>query len=53
MASKNKTIRMCPIKETHVYHYVCIEKCKWFEHKKCPIQSEVEGYEADCKWSSG
>jgi len=34
--------RICPLKETNVYYWVCLDECTWFKNKRCPIQKDIE-----------
>ena len=39
---KDKTLILCPIKETNVYRYVCLEECTWNRDRKCPDITYVD-----------
>ena len=34
--SKGQKSILCPVKETQVYPWVCVEKCDYYERGKCP-----------------
>ena len=37
---KSKTLVLCPLKETKVYRWVCLEECTWYRDNKCPLMTE-------------
>jgi len=37
---KVKTLVLCPLKETKVYRWVCLEECTWYRDNKCPLMTE-------------
>jgi len=36
----DKTLVLCPLKETKVYRWVCLEECTWYRDNKCPLMTE-------------
>jgi len=34
--SRGREAILCPVKETKVYPWVCIERCKYYELNTCP-----------------
>ena len=42
MNTKDKTLVLCPLKNAHVYKYVCLEKCDLYRRDKCNVHKEKE-----------
>jgi hypothetical protein len=40
---KNETLILCPLKETNVYIWVCLNECDWKKRNKCPLQDKNSG----------
>ena len=34
---RDKTLVLCPLKETKVYRWICLEECTWYRDNKCPL----------------
>lgn len=42
---EGKVVITCPLKQTSVYLYICVEACSYFPKFKCPFWEKVEkGY---------
>lgn len=38
--SKDKTLVLCPLRNTYVYKYVCLEICDYYKRNECNVHKE-------------